>query len=63
MDCVHMRGGKREGSGRKPSPNPRKPICFRLNESEHIAVKSLLEAIRKNNINKDEKSIDLINSK
>lgn len=58
-----MRGGYREGSGRKPSPNPRKPICFRLNESEHIAVKSLLEAIRKNNKNKDEKSIDLINNK
>jgi len=26
-------GGKREGAGRKPSPDPRKPLSFRIKAS------------------------------
>ena len=36
-----MRGGKREGAGRKPVDDPRKPLPFRLKKSVVEKAKAL----------------------
>ena len=42
------RGGKREGSGRKPSPIPKNTYSFYLSEEEHEAVKRIIAMMRAN---------------
>lgn len=48
-DSLPQHGGKREGSGRPPVEEPRKPYCFRLNEKEHALVKDFITRIKKEN--------------
>ena len=42
-----MRGGKREGAGRKPAEEARRPVNIRLTDTEVAALKAAAEAAGK----------------
>lgn len=54
-----MRGGKREGAGRKKALVPKKPYSYRLTEEENKKVIKYIERIRK--MNKLEMATEIVN--